>query len=78
MAEELGIAEEELSDAWRRGEDRAVAVTLARRLTGASGVEIGRRFGVTSARVSQLVRKVEGSEDPVRSRTTGPAGRVAA
>jgi REP element-mobilizing transposase RayT len=68
VAEELGIAEEELSEAWRRGDERAVAVTLARRLTGASGVEIGKRFGVTSARVSQLVRKVEESKDPKLTR----------
>jgi|GEM_PF-4184203 len=84
VAEELGIAEEELSEAWRRGDERAVAVTLARRLTGASGVEIGKRFGVTSARVSQLLRKVEergraplgrGAGRPVRERPRAPRGR---
>lgn len=67
VAEEYGLTKEELGEAWKRGEERpvarAVAVTLARRLTGATGVKLGERFGITSARVSQLAKGIEESED---------------
>lgn len=67
VAEEYGLSKEDLGEAWRRGEERpvarAVAVTLARRLTGATGVKLGERFGITSARVSQLAKGIEESED---------------
>lgn len=60
---EYGLSARELTTAWRRGEERAVALYLARRLTGLSGVKLGERFGVTGVRVSQLVRDVEQSGD---------------
>ena len=77
VAGEYGLSAEELTTAWRRGEERAVALYLARRLTGLSGVRLGERFGVSGVRVSQLVRDVEGSEDAaLRRRVQGLEARV--
>jgi lysophospholipase L1-like esterase len=62
IAYEYGITAEELSERWRRGNERAVAIYLSRRLTGLSGVVLGKRFGITAARVSQLVKSIEQDE----------------
>ena len=68
---------EELTTAWRRGEERAVGLYLARRLTGLSGVRLGERFGVSGVRVGQLGRDVEGSEDAaLRRRVQGLEARI--
>lgn len=77
VAGEYGLSAEELTTAWRRGKERAVAPYLARRLTGLSGVRLGERFGVTGVRVSQLVRDVEGSRDAsLRRRVQGLEARI--
>jgi REP element-mobilizing transposase RayT len=57
---------EELRTSWSRRdtEARAVAIHLARRLTGLSGVELGRRFGMSAARVGQLAKRAEESAVP--------------
>lgn len=64
VAAEYGMTLEALLAPWRRGEERAVAAHLARRLTGLSAVKIAERLGVTAVRVSQLAKSVEGSSDP--------------
>jgi chromosomal replication initiation ATPase DnaA len=69
IACEYGIPAEGLSERWRRGNERAVAIYLARRLTGLSGVVLGKRFGITAARVSQLVKSVEQDEKLKRQAT---------
>lgn len=65
VASEWGVSEGDLREAWgrRESEARVVAVYLARRLTGMSGVELGKHFGVTSARVGQLAKKAAASEE---------------
>ena len=63
VAEDYGLPRDALGEAWRRGEERAVAVYLSRRLTGASGVKLGERFGITSARVSQLSKGIDETGD---------------
>lgn len=74
---EYGLSAEQLTTAWRRGEERAVALYLARRLTGLSGVKLGERFGVTGVRVSQLVSEVERSPDAaLRRRVQGLEARI--
>jgi hypothetical protein len=57
--EAYGLDERELREPWRQGEERAVAVYLALELTGLPGSDIAEGFGVTAARVSQLVKQVE-------------------
>jgi len=66
VAHEWGVGEEDLCMAWSRSESeaRAVALYLAKRWTGMSGVDLGKRFGVTAARVGQLVKKAGESEEP--------------
>ncbi len=68
VAEEYGIEEGALKEAWRRGEEKAMAAYLARKLTGLSGKEIGEAFGVSAARVSQLVKQVDESEEEALQR----------
>jgi putative transposase len=63
VAAEYRLDVQELVSAWRRGEERAVAIHLARRLCGLSAVKIAERFGVTAARVSQLGKSIELSGD---------------
>lgn len=63
VAEEYHVERDGLKDAWRRGEEKAVAAYLARKLTGRSGREVGEALGVSAARVSQMVKLVEESAD---------------
>ena len=63
VAEEFGIPREALRVAWSRGEHRAVVAYLARKLIGLPATRIAEFLGVSGGRVSQLVRKVEESDD---------------
>ena len=62
VAEEYGMEPSDLTEAWQRGEARMVAVYLARKQTGMTGQQIAEAFGVSGARVSQLVGQVEAEE----------------
>jgi len=57
VAREFGRAPAELSRR-RGGDDKIIAIFLAREMTGLSGSEIGREFGVTAAQVGNVVKSV--------------------
>jgi putative transposase len=63
VARELGVAESGLSRS-RGGEDKIAGIYLASVLTGKTGAEVGRAFGVKPARVSNVVSEVERGRRP--------------
>lgn len=58
VAREFNVTPESLSRS-RGGEDKMAAVYLAQRLSGRSGVEVGREFEIGGARVSNIVTEIE-------------------
>jgi len=63
VARELGVAESGLSRS-RGGEDKIAGIYLASILTGKTGAEVGRAFGVKPARVSNMVSEIESGRRP--------------
>jgi REP element-mobilizing transposase RayT len=57
VAREFGRAPTELSRR-RGGNDKMIAIFLAREMTGLSGSAIGRQFGVSAAQVGNIVRSI--------------------
>lgn len=79
VAQEYGMTEERLCEAWRKSasEARAVAIYLAKRLSGEPGTALGARFGVTGARAGQLAKNVAESAEPkVRRRVARLEERI--
>jgi|PersoiStandDraft_1058852.scaffolds.fasta_scaffold07155_4 putative transposase len=63
VAGQFGVAEADLSRS-RGGEDKMAGIYLASILTGKTGSEVGRAFGVKPARVSNIVSEVEAGTRP--------------
>ena len=63
VALEFGVEPASLSRR-RGGEDKMAAVCLSRRLSGLTGVEIARAFGIKPARVSNIVTEIEIGKRP--------------
>jgi hypothetical protein len=63
VARELGVEPGRVSRK-RGGEEKMAAIYLARKLSGLTGREIGRAFGVKGARVGNLVTEIDEGRRP--------------